>query len=57
MTQQEVRELVSRLKEKKSDKMKLTILELCILDMSKVLEKEGKEITEEDIQMLKFWMD
>lgn len=57
MTKQEIQELVKELEERKVNQEKLTDSELCILDVSYCARKEGKEITEYDIEFIRFMMD
>ena len=57
MTKQEVKELIIELEHKEANKRNLTALEITILDVHRVMSKEGKQITDKEIHELKFWMD
>lgn len=57
MTRQEIQELINELLRKEEMQEPLTVCELTILDVYKGLKKKGKEITEYDIQEIRFMMD
>lgn len=57
MTREEIQKLVEELEKKRENKEELTDVEYCILDLAHGAKKKGKELTEEDIEDVKFWMD
>lgn len=54
---EDVKDLIKDLEEKEANKMKLTDGELVILDVHRVLQKEGKEISSKTVEEIKFMMD
>lgn len=54
---EDVKDLIKDLEEKEANKMKLTVGELVILDVHRVLQKEGKEISSKIVDQIKFMMD
>ncbi len=57
MREKKIKKLIKRLEGKKADKEKMSISELCILDVHNVLEQQDKEISEGDIQFIRFMID
>lgn len=57
MTREEIQNLVEELEKKKENKEELTVVEACIWDMAQEVKKTGQELTERDIEKVKFWMD
>lgn len=54
MTREEIQIFIETIEKKKTNKEKLEDYETCILDIAKEAKKNGRQITEEQIEYTKF---
>ncbi|MCT8974997.1 hypothetical protein N4T77_00140 [Clostridium sp. CX1] len=57
MGNQEITEMIQDLERKEANKEKLTVCELTILDLNNGAKKENRELTDREIEFIKFWME